>query len=49
MGGYTGPNNRRYEQPRRWWHLAILTTALGGVGLVAYTTLGLSCMRAFFV
>jgi len=31
MGGYTGPNNRRYEQPRRWWHLAILTTALGAV------------------
>lgn len=31
MAGYIGPNNRRYERPRRWWHFGVLTAAMSGV------------------
>ena len=24
MAGYIGPNNRRYEKPRRWYHFGAL-------------------------
>ena len=30
MAGYTGPNNRRYETPRRWLGLSVLSATLIG-------------------
>jgi hypothetical protein len=33
MPGYTGPNNRRYETPRRWFGLTVLgASVVGAVG-----------------
>lgn len=35
MPGYDGPNNRRYEKPRRWLGLSVLGASLvGGIGAV---------------
>lgn len=33
MTGYTGPNNRRYEKPRRWLGLTVLGASLVGAVL----------------
>jgi hypothetical protein len=30
MAGFTGPNNRRYEMPRRWLGLSVLGASLIG-------------------